>query len=700
MNQFFSWPDSLNRFIRFTTARAEAINAALDQVSSGFDLVDQKISGSSGSNIRVPIDEYLSPLPNAEARANKILTFDGNGKPTVSLPSAGSATSLSLLLSSGAGAAQIGSLAADLANTYAMDLAQRLRPMVSVLQFLTPTERSAVLSGNWSGVGDCSTSLQRAINSGESLDFHRLTYRAHGLQFYFGDTGSEASRSYFGQGAVIQGPGGSGNSYLADISGQNFDIEGINFQGLGAHDVSYASLLRFHTRANAVNLDKVRLMNSTLRQNWKACIYGLAADTTAKVSETFLQNVNMLQCEQLVEMQGAALCDFVAYGGLYSPSARSDGDANNNAIIKCPKGQALFVGSEVVSTDLNGNASAGWLAYIPDGSMNAKVTFTSCLTEAKQGINIGSSCTNVEVRFNGLANGYWGWLFNGTALFNVGSNSTGAIVLQGTRWTHSYGHGPNILTCNSPGFKFITDEGCGFTSELDSAVNAMTKTIGGLTNFPSMEVAMLSGRLSNPTPASGVGTVKFAVDRISAKYTAHRFRGLVSDSLITVPPEGLSDAVIECQVDVDQASTPIKPTRHTSVNCNVTAGSNYVSIATDQYKGGDLYERGIAPGARVFNGAGVSLGAVQALDFDNGVFRLTANYPGSTGQAMLSFEIDFPAIVKGAIQRIALGDLWPGDKLRLTINPPSATTDSTLSYQRFRLLGKSRMTSMTLNGGI
>jgi len=701
MNPFFDWANSLNRFTRYTQARAEALNAALDEVSSGFDEIALNLSSQTVSALRVGANEYVGALPDAATRANKLLTFDGNGQPTVALPAAGSATALSLLLASSVGATQIGSIASDLANTYAQMLDQRLRPMVSVLQFLTPTERSAVLSGNWAGVGDCSASLQKAINSGESLDFHRLIYRAHGLQFYYGDLGSESARFYHGRGAIIRGPGGTGNPYIIDVAGQNMTFEGLELQGLGTHDTSYACLRRVHTRSNAVSLDKVSFLNFTQRQNWKSTIYGLGTDTAAKVSEVFHINCQELQCEQIIDVQGANLVDYVAVGGYYSPAARSDGDANSSSLIKLGHGQATFIGAEVVSTSLNGNASSGWLGYIPDGATESKLTFTGCLMEAKQGFNIGSNCTNAEIRVNGMANGYWGWLYNATALFNVGNGSTGGVYLDNARFVHSYGHEPLAFSASgSPAFEFVMDEGSRLSSTLNPNIDVMTKVIGGKFNFPSMEVAMLSGRTSNSTAISAVGTVKFALDRISAKYSTHRFKGLVSDSIITIPPEGLSDAVIECLADVDQATTPIRPTRHTSLLCNVTNGSKSVSVATDQYKGGDLYERGLAPNARVFMPNGTSVGVVGTANFDNNVFELSANYPGATAQLILTFEIDLIPIVKGIKQTIALGDLWPGDKLRLTINPPSAVTDTNLSYQRLRLLGKSRMTSMTLNGGV
>lgn len=78
-NSFFSWPDSLTRFVRFDAARAEEVNAALDEVSAGFDDVEIKTDAA----IKLPDGEAAATLPAPLSRANKFLAFSASGDPVV-----------------------------------------------------------------------------------------------------------------------------------------------------------------------------------------------------------------------------------------------------------------------------------------------------------------------------------------------------------------------------------------------------------------------------------------------------------------------------------------------------------------------------------------------------------------------------------------------------------------------------------------
>lgn len=75
-NSIFDWPASLRRFVRFTTARAEDVNDALDDLSAGLDVVEQSIERS----IKVPVgagEQTLQMPPGL--RAGLVLAFDANG---------------------------------------------------------------------------------------------------------------------------------------------------------------------------------------------------------------------------------------------------------------------------------------------------------------------------------------------------------------------------------------------------------------------------------------------------------------------------------------------------------------------------------------------------------------------------------------------------------------------------------------------
>lgn len=79
MSRYFDWPSSLKRFLRGDTARAEDVNAALDQLSAGLDTLDQDVDRA----IKAPLGESLDLNIPAAQRAGKVLAFDANGAPIV-----------------------------------------------------------------------------------------------------------------------------------------------------------------------------------------------------------------------------------------------------------------------------------------------------------------------------------------------------------------------------------------------------------------------------------------------------------------------------------------------------------------------------------------------------------------------------------------------------------------------------------------
>lgn len=79
-NSYFNWPGNVNRFVPLDTARAEDVNYALDELSSGLDQVEADI----GASIKVAItatDQTITAGP--VARADKLIAFDEDGNVTV-----------------------------------------------------------------------------------------------------------------------------------------------------------------------------------------------------------------------------------------------------------------------------------------------------------------------------------------------------------------------------------------------------------------------------------------------------------------------------------------------------------------------------------------------------------------------------------------------------------------------------------------
>lgn len=78
-NSIFDWPASLKRFVRFTTAKAEEVNAALDGLSAGLDGVEANIARA----LKLPTGTADQTLAMAAGqRAGLLLGFDALGNVT------------------------------------------------------------------------------------------------------------------------------------------------------------------------------------------------------------------------------------------------------------------------------------------------------------------------------------------------------------------------------------------------------------------------------------------------------------------------------------------------------------------------------------------------------------------------------------------------------------------------------------------
>lgn len=82
-NRFFDWVASASRFISYTWARAAEVNASLDNVSTGFELVQDEIDENRTRSIRLPVGQDGDITTTAANRARRVLTFDASGLPYV-----------------------------------------------------------------------------------------------------------------------------------------------------------------------------------------------------------------------------------------------------------------------------------------------------------------------------------------------------------------------------------------------------------------------------------------------------------------------------------------------------------------------------------------------------------------------------------------------------------------------------------------
>lgn len=78
-NSIFDWPASLKRFVRFTTAKAEDVNDALDGLSAGLDTVEANIARS----VKLPVGAADQTIALAAGqRAGLLIGFDASGNVT------------------------------------------------------------------------------------------------------------------------------------------------------------------------------------------------------------------------------------------------------------------------------------------------------------------------------------------------------------------------------------------------------------------------------------------------------------------------------------------------------------------------------------------------------------------------------------------------------------------------------------------
>lgn len=79
MSKYFDWPASLKRFVRFDAARAEDVNAALDELTAGTDTIEADINRA----LKLPAGTADQTLAlSAGQRANLVLAFDAAGNIT------------------------------------------------------------------------------------------------------------------------------------------------------------------------------------------------------------------------------------------------------------------------------------------------------------------------------------------------------------------------------------------------------------------------------------------------------------------------------------------------------------------------------------------------------------------------------------------------------------------------------------------
>jgi hypothetical protein len=198
---------------------AEVLETSLDKAA----MIDQQLAEKMDRALIMSAGTTVSgQLPDAATRANKLLSFDASGNPTVVVPPTGTAAALQVDLAStaaGKGAALIGFIQSG-TGAQPRTVESELRDAVSVFQFMTPAQIAAVQAGT--STND-STMLQNAINTGKSLKFPPGTYKAANL------TQSTNFQRFYADGdaKIVK----CANGPIITSTGADVEFNGISFRG-------------------------------------------------------------------------------------------------------------------------------------------------------------------------------------------------------------------------------------------------------------------------------------------------------------------------------------------------------------------------------------------------------------------------------------------------------------------------------------
>lgn len=151
MSRYFNWPTSLKRLVRFSAARAEDVNDALDDLSAGMDTLDADVDRA----IKLPVgagNQVLNLAPGV--RANKVLAFDASGNVSVSVNDVDSSAASASAAQSSANAAAVSAATAGtqggIATTKAGEAAASASAAASSATAASASQSAALTSQNLS----------------------------------------------------------------------------------------------------------------------------------------------------------------------------------------------------------------------------------------------------------------------------------------------------------------------------------------------------------------------------------------------------------------------------------------------------------------------------------------------------------------------------------------------------------------------
>ena len=245
---------------------AEVLETSLDKAA----MIDQQLAEKMDRALIMSAGTTVSgQLPDAATRANKLLSFDSSGNPTVTAPSAGTASALAIDLAAtgaGKGATMVGFIQAG-TGAHSRTSQGKMRDIVSVFDFMTAAQIAAVQANDYSVVtgAQITVACQDALtaSAGRTCHFPAGVYRIISTLSY-NPTPSTILGGFAGAGIRITGDGmlltffdnRVANAPMIDIDSAN---HGGSYQASMAARLENFCIYNVTSPANSVG---IRMLNS------------------------------------------------------------------------------------------------------------------------------------------------------------------------------------------------------------------------------------------------------------------------------------------------------------------------------------------------------------------------------------------------------------------------------------------------------
>lgn len=250
MSRYFNWPTSLKRLVRFSAARAEDVNDALDDLSAGMDTLDADVDRA----IKLPVgagNQVLNLAPGV--RANKVLAFDASGNVSVSVNDVDSSAASASAAQSSANAAAVSAATAGtqggIATTKAGEAAASASAAASSATAASASQSAALTSQNSAATSASTATAQASAASASASAAAASQSAAAGSATAASTSASNAAASQ--SAAAASATNAANSATAASTSATNAAVSASS----ASTSATNASKLNLGAKASAPTLD-------------------------------------------------------------------------------------------------------------------------------------------------------------------------------------------------------------------------------------------------------------------------------------------------------------------------------------------------------------------------------------------------------------------------------------------------------------